>query len=150
MEMDVIQEAPGLSRRQQQATGEPGRWSKAGRSLKDVRHGLPTGVDMPEVDSLEAAAAKEASFEQEVGRVLLQWGQSSEGLQEMLLQVRSNRQQAAASYYGWALVAVILSAPQERPLHNLRTTMGKQQGNVKACHDILAALCLAVASSYDE
>ena len=46
---------------------------------------------MPEVDSLEADAAKEASFEQEVGRVLLQWGQSSEGLQEMLLQVRSNR-----------------------------------------------------------
>ena len=91
MEMDVIQEAPGLSRRQRQATGEAGRWSKAGRSLKDVRHGLPTGVDMPEVDSLEAAAAKEASFEQEVGRVLLQWGQSSEGLQEMLLQVRSNR-----------------------------------------------------------
>ena len=91
MEMDVIQEAPDLSRRQRQAMGEPGRWSKAGRSLKDVRHGLPTGVDVPEVDSLEAAAAKEASFEQEVGRVLLQWGQSSEGLQETLLQVRPNR-----------------------------------------------------------
>ena len=91
MEMDVIQEAPGLSRRQRQGTGESGRWSKAGRSLKDVRHGLPTGVDVPEVDSVEAALAKEASFEQEVGRVLLQWGQSSEGLQEMLLQVRLNR-----------------------------------------------------------
>lgn len=91
MEMNILQEASGLSRRQRQATGEPGRWSKAGRSLKDVRHGLPTWVNVPEVDSVEAALAKEASFEQEVGRVLLQWGQSSEGLQEMLLQVRHNR-----------------------------------------------------------
>ena len=43
---------------------------------------------MPEVGiSSEAVAARGAALESEVGRVLLQWGQSSEGLQEMLIQV---------------------------------------------------------------
>ena len=130
MEMDVVQEAPGLSRRQRQATGEPGRWSKPGRSLKDVWHGLSTQSDVPQVDSVEAALAKEASFDREVGRVLLQWGQSSEGLQEMLLQVRTNTHSCCTIDTIGNRLAAILNAPQECLLHKYWDSHGNHVGSM--------------------
>ena len=147
MEMDIIQEAPSLSRRQRQATGELERWSKAGRSLKDVRHGLPTEVDVPKVDSLEAAAAKEASFEQEVGRVLLQWGQSSEGLQEMLLQVIPKRHGCCIAYMTGLLLLFSSARPKSVCFTNIRKILRKHLCNMKIAMLVLpvsALLWLAV------
>ena len=143
LELDVIQEAPGLSRGQQQATGEPGRWSKAGRSLKDVRHGLPTGPELPKVDSMETAAAKEASFDREVGRVLLQWGQSSEGLQEMLLQVRANRHSCCIVYMTGPLLLPFSEHSRSVCSSEIRKMIGKFLCNMKL---VMIFLLLSVLS----
>ncbi len=80
--MDDSQEGIGLIRRRRHGTDELSQTLRAGRGLKDIRQGLP---DL-EIGQ-EAIAAKDAVLEAEVGRVLLQWGQSTESLQEMLIQV---------------------------------------------------------------
>ena len=83
--MDDLQEGAGLIRRQRHGTDELSQTLRAGRGLKDIRQGLP------ELDiGREVIAAKDAVLEAEVGRVLLQWGQSTESLQEMLIQVRQS------------------------------------------------------------
>lgn len=75
--MDPFQEGLGLGRRRRHSTG--------GRSLKDVRHGLPELPD--EEGSAEEGAVRDAALETEIGRVLLQWGQAGDGLHDALLQV---------------------------------------------------------------
>lgn len=84
IELDGLQEGSSIIRRRRHGTDEISHAQHAGRGLKDIR--LHQGL--PEVDGGEAAAAEYVALEAEIGRVLLQWGQSEEGLQEMLIQVR--------------------------------------------------------------
>lgn len=87
IEQDVIQEgARSLSRRPRHGTDGISHAQRGGRSLKDVREGL-AGIQELDLDDREGDGARGKRFEAEVGRVLLQWGQSAEGLQAMLLQV---------------------------------------------------------------
>lgn len=79
--MDDLQEGAGLIRRRRHGTDGVSHTLRAGRGLKDIRQGL-SDLDVAR------GVAKDAVLEAEVGRVLLQWGQSSESLQEMLIQVR--------------------------------------------------------------
>ena len=83
IEVDDLQEGAGLIRRRRHGTDELSQALRAGRGLKDIRQGLPD-LDI----GREAIAAKDAVLEAEVGRVLLQWGQSTDSLQEMLIQVQ--------------------------------------------------------------